>query len=237
MVKIMDTKKESLDFAGYLENWFAKLPSLQLSELVKQPQKTAVISVDMINGFCYAGPLSSPRVAGIVKPIIRLFSALHSLGLKNFVLTQDTHEPNAVEFSQWPAHCVSGTTESETIKEFKELPFFSDFTIFPKNSTNSAINTGLPAWIEQHPQIDTFIVVGDCTDLCIYQLAMYLRLEADARQLKRRVIVPENCVQTFDIPVETAIANHLTPHPGDLIHAQFLYHMFLNGVEVIKNLE
>ena len=233
----MTIKSESLEFAGTLETWLSEIPALKLSELVKQPEKVAILSVDMINGFCYSGPLSSPRVAGIVEPITRLFTALHRLGVRNFVLAQDTHDPNAVEFSQWPAHCVSGTSESETIKELKELPFFSEFTIFPKNSINSAINTGLPAWIGQHPEIDAFIVVGDCTDLCVYQLAMYLRVEADARQLHRRVLVPEDCVQTFDIPVETALANHLTPHPGDLIHAQFLHHMSINGVEVIKKLE
>ncbi|NTV36699.1 MAG: cysteine hydrolase, partial [Anaerolineaceae bacterium] len=24
------------------------------------------------------------------------------------------------------------------------------------------------------------------------------------------------------------------PHPGDLLHATFLYHMALNGIEVVK---
>ena len=233
----MNLKTESVEFGNYLENWWSEIPALKLSDLVKQAERIAIISVDMINGFCYSGPLSSPRVAGIVKPITSLFIALHHLGIKNFLLAQDTHDPNAVEFSQWPAHCVSGTSESETIKEFKELPFFSEFRIFPKNSINAAYNTGLPGWIEQHPQVDTFIVVGDCTDLCVYQLTMYLRVDADARQFHRRVLVPENCVQTFDLSVETALANHLTPHPGNLIHAQFLHHMYVNGVEVIKKLE
>jgi hypothetical protein len=27
------------------------------------------------------------------------------------------------------------------------------------------------------------------------------------------------------------------PHPGDLMHAFFLYHMALNGVEVVRTLE
>jgi nicotinamidase-related amidase len=233
----MNIKSESVEFASYLENWFAELPPLALAEITSQAQKVAVISVDITNGFCYTGALSSPRVADIVAPTRQLFVDLHRLGVRNFVLTQDTHEPDAVEFAQWPAHCVRGTEESETVNEFKSLPFFSEFILFPKNSIQAALDTGLPDWIEAHPEVDTFIVTGDCTDLCTYQLAMYLRLDANARQLSRRVLLPENCVQTYDIPVRTAIEDHLSAHPGDFIHLLFLYHMALNGVEVIKKLE
>jgi nicotinamidase-related amidase len=233
----MNIKSESVEFASYLENWFAGVPSLALAEIIPQPQKVAAISVDITNGFCYTGALSSPRVADIVAPTRQLFVDLHRLGVRNFILTQDSHEPDAVEFAQWPAHCVRGTEESETVNEFKSLPFFSEFILFPKNSIQAAFNTGLPGWIEAHPEVDTFIVTGDCTDLCTYQLAMYLRLDANARQLSRRVLLPENCVQTYDIPVRTAVENQLSAHPGDFIHLLFLYHMALNGVEVIKTLE
>jgi nicotinamidase-related amidase len=228
---------ESNEFAGYLENWLKQLPVAKISDIVKQSHKAAVISVDIINGFCYTGALSSPRVADIVTPICNLFTALHTVGLKHFILTQDTHEPDAVEFADFPPHCIRGTSESETVDAFKALPFFSEFVIFPKNSINSALNSGLAAWIEAHPEVDTFIVVGDCTDLCVYQLAMFLRLDANARQLHRRVVVPEACVQTYDTPVATALENHLAPHPGDWMHAQFLNHMSLNGIEIVKNLE
>ena len=61
---------------------------------------------------------------------------------------------------------------------------------------------------------------------------MHLRLEANARQLARRVIVPADCVATYDLDVETAAQISAMPHPGDLLHALFLYHMRLNGVEV-----
>jgi hypothetical protein len=77
-------------------------------------------------------------------------------------------------------------------------------------------------------------VVGDCTDLCVYQLAMDLRTAANARQLPRRVIVPVNCVDTYDLPVETARAAGIMPHPGDFMHAVFLYSMALNGVEIVE---
>jgi hypothetical protein len=48
--------------------------------------------------------------------------------------------------------------------------------------------------------------------------------------------VPANCVQTFDMPVETAEAIGAMPHDGDLLHRIFLYQMALNGVEVVSSL-
>jgi nicotinamidase-related amidase len=233
----MDLQKESAALTGTLENWFTGLSKQNLSELVRKPEKTAIISVDMINGFCYTGTLASPRSAAIVPAITDLFRRLQSKGVRHFVLTQDTHDENAVEFGSFPPHCLRGSDESEAVDAFKALPFFNEFKIFPKNSINSALNTGLPEWIDQHPEIDTFIVVGVCTDLCIYQMAMYLRLDANSRQLSRRVVVPENCVQTYDTPVEAAVANNIPAHPGDLTHVLALYHMYLNGIEIIKELE
>lgn len=224
-------------FLAYLQDWLETLPGVPLSQAITDPARTAIVSVDVIEGFCYTGALSSPRVAGIVAPIVRLFQQAHQAGVRSILLTQDTHEPEAVEFAQWPAHCVRGTAEAETVDEIKALPFFEEITVFEKNSIASGLNTGLNDWLAAHPGIDTFIVVGDCTDLCTYQLAMHLRLDANARQLQRRVIVPADCVQTYDMPVETARGLGILPHPGDLIHAIFLYHMQLNGVEVVKQIQ
>jgi nicotinamidase-related amidase len=228
--------EQSKPFLNYLEGWVANLPSLRLEQAAEDPQRVAVVSVDVIKGFCYEGPLASPRVAEIVDPIARLFERVWEYGVRNIILTQDTHEPEAVEFAQFPAHCVRGTTEAETVDEFQALPFFDQMVVMEKNSIASGLNTGLEAWVNDHPEVDTFIVTGDCTDLCTYQLAMYLRLDANARQLERRVIVPANTVQTYDIPLETAEQIGAMPHPGDLLHAVFLYHMQLNGVEVVAEI-
>lgn len=228
---------QSLPFLNFLSDWMRELSSLSLEQAIPDPQKTALISVDVTQGFCYEGPLSSPRVETIVAPITRLFEQAHQCGVRNILLTQDTHEPNAVEFAQWPPHCVRGTSEAETVEAFRALPFFEEMTIFEKNSISSGLNTGLDTWIEAHPEVDNFIVVGDCTDLCTYQLAMQLRLDANARQLQRRVLIPANCVQTYDRPVEVAREQGGLPHPGDLMHAVFLYHMQLNGVDVVAEIQ
>ena len=224
---------ESLPFLAYLEAWGSSLPVLRAADVFSRPDATALVSVDVIQGFCNSGPLASPRVNNIVPAAVALFKRAWARGIRHIVLTQDTHEPDAVEFGAFPPHCVRGTAEAETVEAIRSLPFYPEMTIIEKNSIHSGLNTGLNAWLEDHPEVNTFIVVGDCTDLCVYQIAMHLRLDANARQLQRRVIVPAGSVDTYDTPVEIARAGGFFAHPGEVVHATFLYHMALNGVEVV----
>lgn len=236
MVLIVD-KQETKSFLSYLEQWMSDLPTFPLTELVESPEKVAIISVDVIKGFCNVGPLSSPRVAGIVEPIVRLMKNAWDKDVRHFILSQDTHDPEAVEFSAWPPHCIRGTEEAETVNEIQNFPFFDQMLLLEKNSIASGLNNDLQQWVLDHPEVETYIVVGDCSDLCTYQLAMFLRLDANERQVKRLVVVPEDCVQTYDLSVETAKVIGAFPHPGDLLHAMFLYHMALNGIEVVKAIQ
>ena len=229
--------KNSEAFINYVADWKTGLALLTMADVVKQePGKVVVISVDVINGFCYDGPLASPRVAAIVDPIATLFTKSYQAGIQHFILTQDTHLENAIEFEQFPPHCISGTGESQTVDKFQTLPFFNKFKLIPKNSLNSLIGTTLEAWLDDHPQVNTFITVGDCTDLCTYQLAMHLKLRANARNESVRVILPADCVDTYDLPVHIAKEIGAMPHNGDLLHHLFLYHMQLNGIEVVAKL-
>ena len=225
---------KSQPFLDYLDGWMASLAELPLDQVLIDPGQTAIVSVDVVKGFCNFGLLASPRVAAIVKPIVSLFEAAWQRGMHQILFVHESHEPDAVEFDAWPPHCVRGTAEAEPVDEISALPFFSQMVDIPKNSISSALQTGLDDWLASHPRVDTFIVTGDCTDLCTYQLAMHLRLDANARQLQRRVIVPADCVDTYDYPLEVAQTEGGQPHPADLTHAFFLYHMALNGVEIVK---
>lgn len=224
-------------FLAYLEDWYNNLPTVPLRDVVQHtPERVALFSVDMVNGFCKEGPLASERVGDLAEPVANLFQQAYELGVRAMVLTQDTHDPNTPEFAAYPPHCVADTAESQTIDELKQLPFANELTVIPKNSLSSDIGTSLGEWLAERPDLNTFIVVGDCTDLCVYSSAMHLRLTANAFNLQRRVIVPTKAVNTFNTPVSMARELGIKAHEADLHHALFLHHMAMNGIEVVKEL-
>jgi nicotinamidase-related amidase len=220
-------------FLRYLAEWEAGRPTMPLERLAADPQRVAIMAVDLINGFCNMGSLASPRIQGIVAPSAELFQRAEAAGVAHLIRVQEAHEPEALEFAQFPAHGVRGTAEAEAVPELRALPFFDQMRVFTKNSIHPAFNSGLERWLEEHGEVDTFVVVGDCTDLCTYQTAMYLKLRGNALQLSQRVVVPANCVQTFDTPPALARQIGAMAHDGDLLHLVFLYSMALNGIEVV----
>ncbi len=231
-------REEAADFLDYLEDWAAQRPLLSLAEIVAEAGGAAnvgIFCVDVINGFCHEGPLSSSRVAKIIPPMVALFRSADAAGVTHFVLTHDAHAPDAAEFQDFPPHCVRETRESDIAPELMALPFAAQYEIIPKNSISSDAGTTLNGWLDAHPQITHFLVVGDCTDLCIYQMAMRLKVRANAANLHHSVILPVDCVNTFDIPVGAARAANILPHPADFFHATFLYSMAQNGIRIAQS--
>lgn len=231
--------EQSKPFLTWMVRWQDSLKPLSLQGLIAEhgAEAVGIISVDVINGFCTVGPLASPRVNTIATPIAALMERAWDLGVRNIALTQDAHAANAVEFNQYAPHCIRGTEEAETVPAFKALPFFDQLPIFPKNSIASQFAEGYQAWLEDRPQVTVWITVGDCTDLCTYQLAMHLRTRANQNQHRRaRVIVPINCVDTYDLPVDVAENIGAIPHDGELLHRIFLYSMMSNGIEVASEI-
>ncbi len=226
--------KQVESYLDFLDGFFSNLKGLPIDILMDNPVRAAIVCVDVTNAFCCTGNLASERVAAIINPIVNLFMLAWEKGLKKIVLLQDCHTPNAKEFDAFGEHSICGTVESETVDEIKSLLFYDEMKVIKKNSINPAQNTGFDRWLEEHPEITTFIVVGDCTDLCIYQTAMHLRTAANAVNIERRVIIPEVCVSTYDVMVEVSKDSPVEPHPADLIHKLFLHHMQLNGIEIYK---
>ena len=220
----------------FVREWIDTLTPMTLEELVPDPERGAFFSADMINGFVHFGPLSSARVHALVEPVVGLFFRGWEHGIREFVLLQDTHPADTPEFRSYPPHAVAGTEESATILELAGLPFAEALTVIEKNSLHPAIETSFDAWWDDHRDINRAIVVGDCTDLCVYQLAMHLRMRANALGLEDfEVIVPINAVDTFDIPADekTEIG---AAHPADYFHEVFLYHMASNGIRVVTEI-
>jgi nicotinamidase-related amidase len=235
-----DLAASSRPFLDWLGRWLASVPALDLETYMREegigPENMALISADLVEGFCYRGPLASPRIADIVGPSARLFQRAYDLGVRQFALVQEYHTHDALEFEQFGPHCIRGTEEAATVEPLKALPFANLFTVIHKNSLHPALHTDLDRWLVERPRVNTFITVGDCTDLCLYQLVMHVKLMGNAADKRLNVLVPADCAQTYDLSLETAESIGAMPHDGDLHHALFLYHMALNGALVSQNI-
>jgi len=230
--------EQAAQFMHVLSEWEQNLPTLSWNHLTAEARQghVALFSVDMVNGFCHEGALASPRIKDIIPEVVAAFEGAYIAGVRNFVLAQDCHPPDAVEFANFPPHCQIQTSEAETIPELARLPFAHHFTLISKNSLNAFYGTKLGSWLEAHRNLNTAVIVGNCTDLCVYQMAMHLKLDANAHNRKTRVIVIKNAVQTYDVPLDVAQQAGALPHNGDILHLMFLYHMSLNGIEVVQEM-
>lgn len=224
------------DIPQFVTRWLETVPAARLDEIAPDPATTAVFGADIINGFLRHGALSSERVDGITGPVIDLVQRAWDHGVRDYVFVQDTHPEDNPEFNAYPPHAIAGTSESEMIPELAELPFADHFTVIEKNSLHPAVETGFDAWWDARMHLRTAIVIGDVTDLCVTALAMHLRLRANALGIQDfQVIVPMDCVDTFDIPDGPDVEPG-TAHPADFFHAVWLYYLQSNNIRIVKSI-
>ncbi len=200
-------------------DWMQSLEPVSLKEL--PPKNSAFLVVDMVNGFAKGGAMSGPRVKALIPTVADAACACHKAGIPvvNFA---DCHGGQSPEFEAYPVHCVKGDWESQVVEEIAAVPH----TLIEKNSTNGLLEPAFVKWLTEHPHIHCFVLGGDCTDICVYQLAIGLKTWFNRQDRKSRVIVPAQLVDTFDAP----------GHKADLANALSLYSMSSNGVEVAASL-
>lgn len=225
-------------FWSWLEQHIERRPAGKLDALIEDaggPEHCAIVVVDLVDGFCRTGPLQSERVEALVSPSLRFLSRCHEAGIRDFLFPCDAHQKDSPEFAAFPPHCLAGSRESEIVSEVQALPFAALFERFDKRSVSSLIETNLAMRL-QGDQFRKIVCIGDCTDLCLYHLATGLRFLANSSGLRWDIVVPADLVATYDVPVVTALELGIMPHPGDLLHHFFLYHMELNGIQVVSSL-
>lgn len=222
-------------FLSWLRAWTESLPTV----CVDDPANSAVVVVDMVNGFCKTGNLASERINAVTSPLVEALKAANASGVGRYLIAEDTHREHDREFAAFPPHCIRGSGEEKTVEEITSLPFADRFQYFPKPTINISVGTDMDERLQEMlgAGVHTFVVTGDCTDLCVYQAASYLRLAANAQDRDARVIVPRDLVDTYDLSPEVADSAGAMPHPGDLLHQVFLYHLALIGCEVVANVE
>ena len=161
---------------------------------------TMAVFVDIINGFINEGAMASERVEDIIPPNAKLLKMCNETGILTAAFA-DCHEENAAEFASFPPHCVKDTRESEIVDELKEQ---GGYILIPKNSTNGFNEQKFRDLIECHPEITTFIVTGDCTDICVLQFCLALKTYFTAQDRLVKIIVPISCVETYDAPFHSS---------------------------------
>lgn len=181
--------------------------------------KTGLFIVDMNNGFAKTGALSSPRVEKIIKPISNLGKSLYSK-INTIVAFTDCHDKDAVELKSYPIHCLKGDKESELVEEILAI---GNLEVLEKNSTNGFFVMDM----EKYKNLDNFIVVGCCTDICVYQFVLTLKTYFNQNNLDKNIIVPMNLVETYNTDMV---------HSGDLFNTVFLNSMIQNGINVVKEI-
>lgn len=182
------------------------------------PGHTALVVVDMINGFVKEGALASPNALAILPEIAELLRACKKIGIPA-VFFADSHTMDSPEFSAYPVHCLTGTSESLPTCELDKV---GGYTLINKNSTNGFLEPAFQQWLQEHSALDTFLVVGCCTDICVQQFALTLKTDFNRRNRPARVIVPMNLSATYDAP----------NHDSALVDFMSFYNMQTNGVEV-----
>ncbi len=151
--------------------------------------KKALLVIDMQRDFISPGaPIECPGGRAIIAPIQQLLEIAHRKGLP-VIYTQEAHRAEGVDFGreldgEEPRHCVEGTPGVEIISELVPRP--GDFLIL-KRRYSAFFATDLDLLL-RGLQVDTLILTGAATDVCVRATAQ------DAQQLNYRVIVPEECV-------------------------------------------
>jgi len=212
--KSANTLEEILDL-------LEKLPVVNLEDL--SAKQTVFVIVDMINGFAREGALASPRVEALISEIAGLSKKCDEYKISKLAFA-DCHTEVSPEFEAYPVHCMAGSSEGEIVDEIKEI---GGYNLIPKNSTNGFLEEEFKKWLSENPEINTFIVTGDCTDICVQQFAITLKTWFNMINRKVRVIVPLNAVETYD----------LGAHEAELMNVMALYNMIINGVEVVKEVK
>lgn len=196
-----------------LEIEYANKPTL-LSKAYNNA-RTCVVVIDMTDGFCKKGALYSPRVAKLIGPIEM---ALEFLPKANKTFLVDLHNRDSLEFKTFPMHCHT-KEESAIVAELVRFPN----QVIPKNSTN-----GIFAYISKVDtrDYDNFLIMGDCTDICILQFALSLKAYLNERGQRANVITFTEYTDTFDMDL----------HNPQLANLFAYKNMEQSGISVFKKL-
>ncbi|MFB6163819.1 MAG: cysteine hydrolase family protein [Haloarculaceae archaeon] len=135
---------------------------------------TAVVVVDLQNGFCHSdGSLYAPESEAVVEPAAELVDRAHDAGAR-VVYTRDVHPPEQFddahyydEFERWGEHVVEGSWEAELVDD---LPVEDADHVVEKHTYDAFYQTELDGWLSARG-IDDLVICGTLANVCVLHTA------------------------------------------------------------------
>lgn len=160
--------------------------------------ETALIVVDMVNGFVNEGVLHDKNIKKIVPRQLELLEEAEKKG-SLIILVKDTHNKNATEFKRFgnTTHCIKGTSEAELIDELKPFEQKDNVITVEKNSTSLMESPEFRKIVRQAENLKEVNFVGCCTDICVFNGAMGLANYYDQWNRDVTINVHEDAIATY----------------------------------------
>jgi len=135
---------------------------------------TALVVVDMQNGFCHPdGSLYAPGSEDAIDPVADLVDRAHDADMP-VVYTRDVHPPEQFddahyydEFDRWGEHVLEDSWEAEIVDE---LSVNEDDHIVVKHTYDAFYQTELEGWLNAHG-IDDLLICGTLANVCVFHTA------------------------------------------------------------------
>jgi nicotinamidase-related amidase len=190
----------------------AELP-VETEAVSLEGRRCGLVVIDEQNGFATvgAGPLApsepNAQIARMITETARLARVFEQRGLPIAVFL-DWHATDRPE-PPYPPHCLAGTSEAELVPELAWLESSPVATLLRADCINDFVGSIDPAngrnaiveWVIEH-QLDTLVVVGICTDICVAEFVATM-LSARNHALMpplRDIVVYEPGCATYDLP-------------------------------------
>jgi len=138
------------------------------------PTTTAVVVVDMQNGFCHPdGSLHAQGSEDALDPVTALVARVRDAGGR-VVYTRDVHPPEQFEdnhyydeFERWGEHVVEGTWDAQL---HDALDVHEEDLVVEKHTYDAFYNTELEGWLRARG-IRTLLLCGTLANVCVLHTA------------------------------------------------------------------
>jgi nicotinamidase-related amidase len=165
------------------------MTSTSLKEFLRDPERTALLVIDMQNDFLLPdAPVPAPGGLDVVPVIARLAEACRKAGYP-VVFTQEMHRADmsdfGIELDFEPPHCLEGTPGMQVVTGLE--PHSGDVVIQRKRRYDAFLGTDLDLALRNRG-VENLLVTGVCTDICVIATVHH------ARNLDYRCVVLRDAV-------------------------------------------